>query len=487
MIKTKRKTDLERIIMILFLLLPLLLVPIFYDNDFWFLLNHGRYVVENGIPYVEPFTVHADFKFVMQQWLFAAFFWLIYSNFGKLGIMLCMYCFAAIILTLSFKICILLSDNNFNLSVVVAAVNNVMILSHLFTRPQSVTYIVLLCEILCFEKYIRNPKIKYLIPLPFLSVLQINVHASMWLMLFAFALPYLINSFKINIGIIKSEGYRKLPLFLTTIIMLAAGFINPYGLDAITYVFRSFGINDINKTVIEMKPANISMFLGKILFITLLVIVLLHIFYREGKTEIRFILLFSGTLLLALLNIRSIPLFFIGGVLPYSYFLKNVGDRLTIKLPGKRGKMILNLMLFSIIILYIAAPAHKFLTYDAKRDLPNVSDAVDYLLSQENPEDIVLYVGYNNGGYTEFKGIKSYLDPRAEIFFKSNNKKEDVFKEYLSLCGGDIHYKEVFDKYDFTHILAEKDYDVMYVYLAEDDDYKMIYEDEECRLFVPVK
>ena len=39
------------------------------DNDGWFLLNHGRYVLEYGIPYVEPFTIHENFSFVMQHYL----------------------------------------------------------------------------------------------------------------------------------------------------------------------------------------------------------------------------------------------------------------------------------------------------------------------------------------------------------------------------------------------------------------------------------
>jgi hypothetical protein len=33
------------------------------DNDTHFLLNSGRYVMEHGIPHVEPFTMHEGLLF----------------------------------------------------------------------------------------------------------------------------------------------------------------------------------------------------------------------------------------------------------------------------------------------------------------------------------------------------------------------------------------------------------------------------------------
>ena len=38
------------------------------DNDFWFLINQGRYIIENGFPTVEPFTIHNNLSFIIQQW-----------------------------------------------------------------------------------------------------------------------------------------------------------------------------------------------------------------------------------------------------------------------------------------------------------------------------------------------------------------------------------------------------------------------------------
>jgi len=485
MINNKKSINLEKVVLFLFLLFPLINISLYYNNDAWFLLNHGRYVIENGIPYIEPFTIHNDFEFVMQQWLFSVIFWLIYSHLGKLGVIAFFYLIGLIIIFVTYKLCMILSDNCFIMSILTSLISMLLTLNAVVTRPQSFTLLIILIELLCLEKYAQKQNWKHLIPLPFLSIIEINCHASMWFMMFAFALPYLINSFKINIGIIKSQGYKKLPLFICTAIMFVVGFINPYGIDAVTYVFRSYGYKSINSLVTEMKPTSFSYIYGQILFLVLIVIVLIFIFNKKGKTELRFVLLFFGTLILALMNLKGVVYFFIGGVLPIAYFLKNQKDKIKLNFSDNKGKRLGKFLLVFICSFYILCISTSFIKYNPEEDTPKISEAVEYLLSQEKAEDITLYVGYNDRGYTEFYGIKSYLDPRAEVFLKSNNKKEDIFEEYVSLQCGELYYQEFLDKYDFTHILADST-DILYTYLAEDKNYSIMYEDDDCRLFVPV-
>ena len=56
------------------------------DNDFWFLTNTGKYILNNGFITVEPFTMHTGLSFIPQQWLTTIIFYLIYNNFGIIGI-----------------------------------------------------------------------------------------------------------------------------------------------------------------------------------------------------------------------------------------------------------------------------------------------------------------------------------------------------------------------------------------------------------------
>ena len=67
--------------------LVLLTINSVIDNDFWFLLKGGDYVMANGIPHTEPFTMHQGWNFVMQQWLSSVIFALIYNTFGVMGVL----------------------------------------------------------------------------------------------------------------------------------------------------------------------------------------------------------------------------------------------------------------------------------------------------------------------------------------------------------------------------------------------------------------
>ena len=87
----------EKIILIVFMFLPILTIPLYLDNDSWFLLNHGKYVLEYGFPHYEPFTIHQNMEFVMQQWLFSVLYWIVYRSLGKSGVMVCIYICAFLI------------------------------------------------------------------------------------------------------------------------------------------------------------------------------------------------------------------------------------------------------------------------------------------------------------------------------------------------------------------------------------------------------
>ena len=115
-------------------------------------------------------------------------------------------------------------------------------------------------------------------------------------------------------------------------------------------------------------------------------------------------------------------------------------------------------------------------------ELAALDDTIDFILKEEQSEPMVLYTGYNDGGYAEFRGLKPYLDPRAEVFVIENNKKDDVLKEYYELETGRLHYKDFLDKYQFTHLILTE-YDSLYVNMLKDSDYYLAYANEEYALF----
>ena len=473
----KNKTKISKKTLFLYFNIPLLLVLAFRVNynDIWFLLNHGRYVLNNGFPLIEPFTIHENFAFVMQQWLSSVIFYLSYSILGKYGLLILTLLVTGYIIFISYKLCMLLSDKRHTLSVILTTVMTTLLAFYFITsRPHIFTFAILITEIYLLEKYIREKDNKYLYGLPILSLLQINLHASMFFMLFAFLLPYLIDSFHYKIGPLESEGYKKKPLFIVSIIMLLTGLINPYGIDGLTYIFRSFGNSYINELVNEMFPLVITDLVGKVCLFIIFIIVCIYIFYRKSKIKPRYFYILVGTIYLTFTAYKGLAYLLIGGILPLADYLKISfkKDDETVK----SYKCIFNSSVLAVIFLLIIVGTDSFVfTYRYK-------DGIDYLLEREKASDITLYTRYNDGGYPEWSGIKCYIDPRAEVFLKKNNKREDVIEEYYLLQNGELNIEEFLEKYKFSHLLiTENDY--MYDKINNIDNYELIYQNKSISEF----
>lgn len=467
---------------------PLLILEIDLDNDIWFLLNGGRYVLENGIPLSEPFTIHSGFDFVMQQWLTGVLFWSVYSKAGAIGLMTVVALVYVSFVLIMYKLCMLVSQKNFMISAPVAAMAGFLAYMFMTTRPQIFSILLLSVEVMCLESYVRKKKTLWLVPLIFVSLLQINMHASLWPMLFVILVPYFIDSFSFRIKRIKGEGYKKLPLIVCAAVMFAVGFINPYGIDAMIYLFKSYGVPEINSNIIEMKALDVNSAIGKFFLAFLVIPILVFCLKKNRKMKLRYALLIIGTTYLTLSSVRGAMQFAVCGIFPIAYMCSDlkIAEQFASE-KGKQSKKSVKILLVLISVLLIACMAVLVAgrvgntvsnVREGKAEHSDARGAVGYLLDNTDPEEVILYAGYNEGHYAEYHGFKSYMDARAEVFLKSNNGKEDILKEYFQLTKGGIYYKDVFDKYGFTHILTAQE-SLLSTYLPHDEEYRKVYSDEE--------
>lgn len=111
-----------------------------------------------------------------------------------------------------------------------------------------------------------------------------------------------------------------------------------------------------------------------------------------------------------------------------------------------------------------------------------MTNTIHFIQKEKPATQIKLYTGYNDGGMAEFLGIPAYIDPRADVFVKTNNRKTDIMKEYYDLQHGALYYKDFLNKYQFTHIIITKD-DILYTYLKHDADYKISFFNKRYTLF----
>ena len=474
-----------RIALFILLFIPCLFLYASLDNDLWFLFNSGRYVLAHGIPVIEPFTMHQNMGFLMQQWLSAVLFWLVYSSLGTYGVLALVFLVLVCIIFMLYRLTMLISNRNFLASFITTLSVSLLLAHFLCTRPIVFTLLILITELYLMERFIASKKVGFLVPLPVLSALLINLHAAMWLMQFVLLLPYAIDSFHFKILRFEGQGFPKRYFFPAVLLMFAAGFLNPYGFRAMTYLFRSYGYSDF-LTINEMNAPTVNNILGMVVIGTIIAVFLVYLFKKESQTRLRFALLTFGTALLALSAMRNYVLFLVCGIFPLAYLLRDIKLPKPKEQPSK-STLRLRLILLAFLSLGIVYLGQSQVDALIKASLPPpVAAPVNYLLAHEKPEDVVLYTGYNDGGYAEFMGFAPYIDARAEVFVEKNNGQHDIMHEYCSMLSGDIYYKDVLDEYQFTHLLVSKD-DILYAYLPHDTDYMPIYQDDAYSVYQRIK
>ena len=430
-----------------------------YDNDFWFTINQGRYVLEHTFPTFAINSIH-NIDFLYQSWGTGVLFYTVYNYIGQYGMIALMLIVSLLTVYFFYKLCYVISNNK-RASLIITTLALLLYSFFIVTRPHIFTVLNLVIMLYLLESYIKTDNTKYLYWLPLVSLFQINMHGIYFIVLLIILSPYLINSFKFKIFNIESSGYRKRPLLIAFLCMLLTGFLNPYGYKTIIYGFSSYQASSLfNNTIIELMALNFHNITDKLFIITIITVFVLH-FSKLKKIPIRYTLLLLGTSYLALEAYKSFYLFLFCSFFPLVLLFKkdkNIDDNYSNKYH-----------IFHLSLTIILCVGSIFLINKPKD--PEILPFIDYLDSVvENKENIKLYTDYLDGSYAEFRGYYCYIDPRGEIFLKTNNNKEDIYEEFDNLSKLVVNYKEFIDKYNFDYMLVNKESTMGY--LMKDDSYK---------------
>ena len=463
---------------LLFLLIPMTFIVVYNvkpDNDIWFLLGNGRYIIKHGIPHIDPFTIHEGLDYIMQQWLSSAIMWKIYSWFGKRGILFFVMIISVALIGIYYKICKLISNNK-NVSLIITIIVFIPMFYFVVSRPQILTYLFLLIEILLLELYIKNDNAKYLIGLPILSLLEINFHSTMWPFLFIVILPYLLNC--IRIKNITVDKIRWKPLVIVLILMILVGFINPYGYENMLVIFNSYGSKTINIGIMEMQYLNVGTNLGKIALLFLIGYFCLTSLIKGKKLDIRHICLLSGFTILAFLHNKGLAYFLLALGIVSAYQFGNVDiEKFIKKIFGKYRKILFNLMPVMSLFVLVTFSYALFLSckYYTWSTFSSNFEAANYIIENSDLENVRLYTQFEHGGFFEYMGIKCYIDGRAELFLKKFNHKKDILDENYELENNrNFDLESFLNEYHFTHLFVSTN-SLLHDYLNKNDNYKVVY------------
>lgn len=465
---------------ILLIFTPLCLVRDTYDNDFWFIINHGRYILENGFTNTEPFTIHSDLTFTFEKWLTSISFYKLFEWVGDRGMYIFLAGVFAVILLVMFFTMFRISKNKI-LSVFFTTAFGFLFVkaAYITLRPQIFSYLLLIIEFYLLERYVQTDNNKFLYFLPLISWLFFQLHSTMWLMFFIVLMPYIFD-FNFLGRIIKCEesNYKKIPILISCTISFFVGFLNPYGYQSVFYLFKSL---DVTKYPIEelRVPDDIIFYRRMMFFVVFEIIYYLN--RNLQKTQLiplRYLYFLIGTLLMGIMARRNISYFQIYHAIICCYMFKDIKMDFLLKIKNP-------ILVFSIVamlgtIYCISDKEMSISGLRAERLLDELKEELgcDYKTCQNT----TIYTEFNTGAYAEWIGFKTYLDPRAEVFLKKVNNKEDILQEWYEVHYLTGDYKPLEKKYGFDYWLIV-DYSKISEKISEDSSYILINEDKNFKLY----
>lgn len=457
----------------LYFIIPLLLsttLNISKERDIWFILSYGKYILKNGLPHYDILSMHNNFSLVVQQWLSDIIYYLPYELLGGVGIYILVFILNTLILYFLYKLCMLISNKRVFNSVISSSIIDILLMTYFVTpRPQMFTFLIFLILLYILENYLKKEsKVVWFIPL--LSILLVNLHASMWPCLFILMLPYLVE---FSYNYLKKKDRKIFKLLQVLFVSIIVGFLNPYGLGAMIYSLTSYGVDTINEIVMEMSPFTLKGVLAPTNYIVLgLFFGLLICMFIKKKYSSHQVLLMLGIFYMVLCNFRNVTLFYIC-VLPFFSMYLPFTD-------GK-SKFIPKKIYLVVILCLLVLIGYNII--DGKYNLINPNKKIIDYLDKNSNKDIRLYASNDNGSYYELNGYHPYMDGRVEVFVKANNHQEDIMLEYYNMSFEILNIEKFLDKYKFTHLVVDKN-ETLYKYLKNNEDFQKVVTIDETYLYI---
>lgn len=190
--KTKKSIDFK------FNLLAIICISIFVigivertlQNDTYYTITLGKYILNNGIDMMEHFSWHQGLIYTYPHWLYDVFMYIIYNTFGFVGIY-----GSSIVLGIILGIsiyCVLSKISKNNLISFFVALLVVYLGKHFITaRAQLVTFILFVWTMYFIEMFLDTKKKRYAIGLVLIPIAIANIHAAVFPFYFILFLPYI--------------------------------------------------------------------------------------------------------------------------------------------------------------------------------------------------------------------------------------------------------------------------------------------------------
>lgn len=433
------------------------------DSDALFLIENGRYIVQNGsVPTINPWNVTEGMGIILQQWVCSVINYYSYLLLGFKWIW---------IVAVLMNLCCILSmgffcrafSKNSSVNLIGMAIAEICICSFITTRPYQITMSI--SFLMLGTLFRRNEKRKGLtgkalwkhsvitaLLMGIFALCQANYQLAFYPMLFAWPLCFVapkweewkllgtwISRDRKNPGIYFKPFFlgffgRVPELLMIYGTMFLTGLCNPYGLSGLLYLPKSASaISKLNGKIGEITSQNVKSIFGVAL---MLVIIMAVLTFKEKLFTTEKFYLFAGGIFLAYGTVRNTWLAlpaFLAMFVTYAQKTDGLLAKTFLWIKTENARKIKRMAIEFLIVISVLAPFILPMKDETERtEAIFHSDAVIYLKGLE--KDYKLYTGFNTGAMMEFMGIKVYFDPRPELYSPEITGGIDQFSEWYHVA-----------------------------------------------------
>ena len=478
-----------------FIVLLIAFFPIIHtlDADGYFILREGRNIVESGIQFTNTGFIIPGTATVVQQWLWAAGVFMVQSMSGDTGLKLLLLSIYLIDNILFYQIARCKGCNSFY-SGIFTIIFALFMFTFINIRPTLITVMFLMFEIGMLDEFqITKDEFKmwtFPVIMFLISICLINIHAALWPMVLVFMLPYVVPPMFTKIFPFekkeKLDKKKKIILLVAVIAVIVGGFINPYGIEGMMYLYNSYNPMLNSLGIRELASPSMTGYTGILLTASMLICAyytfIWKAYHRTVPAYAAYLL--AGCLIMTILHQKNLFLVAFAFPMYMAEIFAGRKDRTIEKLKTNKIAGILAVVIEAVCVLCLIVPAVQTAYPETERDVTPVQ-AVAWLDDHINDlykPTTKIYTDFNTGAYVEYKGYKGFMDARPELYFKSINKKADYIKDYQRFSASKKDYESVMNKYKFDYLIVYPE-TKLDTYLQNDEKAELVDESSSNKLY----